>query len=123
MRSLPFVFVLMMGVVGCKDQGESDTSETGVGDADTDSDTDADTDADTDSDTDTDTNVDTDTSAACWITGPVAECWDCGLPASPEATSEKALNQCTTSTYATFDNGARIPSATWVEGTPLPAIP
>lgn len=118
MRTLSFVFTLSIGLMGCKDQGD-DTSETGVADTDTDSDTDSDSDADTD----TDTNVDTDTDALCWVSGPTAECWDCGLPTTVEADSEKALNQCTSSTYATFDNASRIPATTWVEGTPLPVIP
>ena len=55
------------------------------------------------------------------VSGP--DCWDCDLPAGPEADSLKALNQCTTSSYVVFDNAARIPAATWVPGTPLPALP
>lgn len=133
MRFLPLTFLLAL--IGCKDTGDSakedtgtvddtDTGDTETGDTDTgDTDT-GDTDTgDTDTgDTDTGETGDTDTSAECWTAWEAGTCWACDLPTTAEDDSDKFLNQCSDTTYAVFDNSARIPSSTWVEGDPLPPV-
>ena len=117
------ILFLGLALLGCKEKGDSDDDVDVDADTDADTDADADTDTDTDADSDTDADTDTDTEDPCWIDGANGRCWDCALPATPEADSSKALNQCTTSSFSVFDNTTRIPATTWVPGDALPPVP
>lgn len=55
-----FAALAVLALIGCKNDGNSNTDETGLIETDTDTDTDVDTDADTDVDTDADADADTD---------------------------------------------------------------
>ncbi len=113
------ILLLALLSVAC-DGGKTDES------TDTDS-TDVTTDTPVETDdpepTDETDEVTEDPDAACWVDGDAGVCWSCDLPAAAEGDSLKALNRCSSSSYARFDNAARIPSETWIPGNPLPALP
>jgi hypothetical protein len=116
-----YIFLGILTVVGCKTT-ENKPDDTAVTDSNSVTDTGDSTDTDTDTtDTNTDTGT-TDTDTVCWVAWEAGTCWDCDLPTTPEADSLKFLNQCSDVSYADFDNAARIPSSTWVPGTPLPSL-
>lgn len=103
----PTALLLAVLLCGCPTPDDtSDTEDTDTGTADT-----------------ADTGDTADTDADCWVESAVGRCYDCPLPTVPGADSLRFLDQCTTAVGAPFDNAARIPSTTWVPGTPLPDVP
>jgi hypothetical protein len=126
------VTAVVMGLIvgACKDAGKDDEDDTNpftTGDDDdaTGDDDDAPGDDDDVTGDDDDTmGDDDDDDVQCWVPGPIGECYDCEPPASPGTDSDAFLNACDNDTsYALFDNASRIPSATWVPGSPLPSLP
>ena len=114
----PFAWLLPLALAACENAGDDDTTDDDTDGVDTDDTTDTDV-VDTD-----DTDV-VDTDAQCIGDNDFGECWsaDCDLPDTPGADSLKFLNNCANAGGVGFDNAARIPSATWTPGTPLPTIP